>query len=63
LGPAFEHEHESPITLLPVPDGETEQESAMHFLHDHHDQHNNDAERHKRSALGSDSDIPDESVV
>ncbi|TBU21306.1 hypothetical protein BD311DRAFT_802929 [Dichomitus squalens] len=38
------HEHESPITLLPVPDGETEQESAMDSLHDHHDQHDDDAE-------------------
>ncbi|TBU21254.1 hypothetical protein BD311DRAFT_678867, partial [Dichomitus squalens] len=28
LGPAFEHKHESPITLSAVPDGETEQESA-----------------------------------
>ncbi|TBU51145.1 hypothetical protein BD310DRAFT_835151 [Dichomitus squalens] len=36
LGPAFEHKHESPITLPPIPNGETEQESTMDLLHDHH---------------------------
>ncbi|TBU21912.1 hypothetical protein BD311DRAFT_677239 [Dichomitus squalens] len=44
LGPAFEHKHESPIMLSPVPDGETAQESALDFLHDPHDQHDDDAE-------------------
>ncbi|TBU52377.1 hypothetical protein BD310DRAFT_998676, partial [Dichomitus squalens] len=62
LGPAFEHKYQSPITLLPVLDSETEQESAMDFLHDHHDQHDNHAEA-ERGALGHGSDIPDEAIV
>ncbi|TBU29583.1 hypothetical protein BD311DRAFT_266257 [Dichomitus squalens] len=53
LGPAFEHKHESPITLPPVPDGETEQENAMDFLHDHHDQHDHDAEAEVEGESGS----------
>ncbi|EJF55384.1 hypothetical protein DICSQDRAFT_175988 [Dichomitus squalens LYAD-421 SS1] len=48
-GPVFEHKHGSPITLLPVPDGETEQGGAMDFLHDHHDQHDAEAEMEGKS--------------
>ncbi|EJF61506.1 hypothetical protein DICSQDRAFT_169922 [Dichomitus squalens LYAD-421 SS1] len=62
LGPAFEHKYQSPITLPPVLDSETEQVSAMDFLHDHHDQHDNHAEA-ERGALGHGSDIPDEAIV
>ncbi|EJF63989.1 hypothetical protein DICSQDRAFT_167154 [Dichomitus squalens LYAD-421 SS1] len=48
-GPAFEHKHGSPITLSPVPDGETEQGGAMDFLHDHHNQHDAEAEMEGKS--------------
>ncbi|TBU21600.1 hypothetical protein BD311DRAFT_792631 [Dichomitus squalens] len=47
------HKHESPITLPPVPNGETEQESAMDLLHDHHDQHDDDAEAEAEGNLSS----------